>query len=319
MNKYFFFILLFGIVYLVGPRDTYFPGHPDPPTTLPNTLEELDVFVKQKEAKVVDLKPDNESRIYWANQEKKKTKYAIVYLHGFTASWVEGDPLHRNMGEKYGYNVYVPLLPSHGRASIDAMKSYEPDEQIDAAMEAIAIGKMLGDSVILMSCSTGATLSVIAGPEDPRIAGYIMYSPNLELHDRTSDLTTLPWGKQIMNITLGGEYNNVEYEKEAQKYWYAKYHAQSIIALKAMINRWMYPGQYARIDKPLFLGYYHGDEVVSVKEMKRFYKYIRTPADKKQMVDFPNTKHHVISSAMISQDIESVEKATVAFMDQYFQ
>ena len=38
------------------------------------------------------LKPDNEARIVWADSSRQKTAYAIVYLHGFSASLGEGDP-----------------------------------------------------------------------------------------------------------------------------------------------------------------------------------------------------------------------------------
>ena len=40
------------------------------------------------------IKPDNQARIIWADSSKKeKTKIAFLYLHGFSASQAEGDPV----------------------------------------------------------------------------------------------------------------------------------------------------------------------------------------------------------------------------------
>jgi hypothetical protein len=53
-------------------------------------------YVSQQEA-AHKIKPDNEARVIWANDSlKNKTEYALVYLHGFTASQGEGDPVHRD-------------------------------------------------------------------------------------------------------------------------------------------------------------------------------------------------------------------------------
>src|SRR6478672_2862703 len=83
------------IVYLFGPR----PDTPKYSTWLPLNLPataNLDKFVAANEAQH-KLKPNNEARIIWANDSiKEKTEYAIVYLHGFSASQEEGDPVHRN-------------------------------------------------------------------------------------------------------------------------------------------------------------------------------------------------------------------------------
>ncbi|MFX8354900.1 hypothetical protein ABTL90_19390, partial [Acinetobacter baumannii] len=54
------------------------------------------------------IKPNNQARIVWANDSiKEKTEYAIVYLHGFSASQEEGNPVHINIAKYFGCNLYL--------------------------------------------------------------------------------------------------------------------------------------------------------------------------------------------------------------------
>ena len=38
---------------------------------------------------------------------KEKTEYAVVYLHGFSASQEEGDPVHYDFAKKFGCNLFL--------------------------------------------------------------------------------------------------------------------------------------------------------------------------------------------------------------------
>jgi hypothetical protein len=70
-------------------------------------LEELDSFIAEKEASL-PVKEGNESRIVWADSSKTKTPISVVYLHGWSASAVEGDPVHRQIAQDLGANLYLP-------------------------------------------------------------------------------------------------------------------------------------------------------------------------------------------------------------------
>jgi hypothetical protein len=77
-------------------------------------LRGLEQYVKQNES-LHQLKPDNEARIVWANDSiPQLTNYSIVYLHGFSASQKEGDPVHRNIAKEFGCNLYLSRLAEHG-------------------------------------------------------------------------------------------------------------------------------------------------------------------------------------------------------------
>src|SRR5690242_9587482 len=92
------------VAYLLGPN----PSTPDYNTAMPVVPTEpaaLESYIQQHEA-AHKIKPDNEARIVWANDSlKNQTEYALVYLHGFSASQGEGDPVHRDLAKKFGCNL----------------------------------------------------------------------------------------------------------------------------------------------------------------------------------------------------------------------
>ena len=71
--------VLLVVIGLLGPKVTY-----DPITSSKDNfslpIHQLDQFLAEREAKVKKLKPENESRIIWADSVRK-TEYSIVYLH----------------------------------------------------------------------------------------------------------------------------------------------------------------------------------------------------------------------------------------------
>jgi hypothetical protein len=135
----FIVILILIIVYLGGPR----PSSPDYTLNMPHVpanAQQLEQYVKANEAKH-KLKPDNEARIIWANDSaKNKTGYSMVYLHGFSASQAEGDPVHKDIAKKFNCNLYLSRLAEHGIDTGDAMINLTVDNYWESAKEALAIG-----------------------------------------------------------------------------------------------------------------------------------------------------------------------------------
>src|SRR5438132_11388032 len=78
-------ILVLILIYWMGPK----PAHPQYTKDLaavPDNAQQLQEYIATKESQH-KLKPDNEARIVWFNDSlKTKTDYAVVYVHGFSAS-----------------------------------------------------------------------------------------------------------------------------------------------------------------------------------------------------------------------------------------
>lgn len=314
------FVIFATAVYFLGPR-VHFKPVDKSPITFDIPLSTLNDYIADQESQVSDLKPNNEAKIIWADSSFTKTEFAVVYLHGFSASREEGAPLHTDFAKRYGLNLYMPRLYDHGRASDDTFKSLLPEDLINSAKEAIAIGKLLGDKVILLTCSTGGTLGAILAPYDDAIHSMYLYSPNIDLYDTNSDLMLMPWGRQILKLVMGGSYNHVQYNDTAKKYWSETYHTDGLIALKYLIKKEMTKKNFGKIEMPVYLGYYYKDndsqdKVVSVPRMLDFYDQISTPTEHKRIKAFPNAGRHVITSYVFSEDLENVQVEAYRFAEE---
>lgn len=320
MKKYLLLLFIPVILYFAGPKVSY-PAI-DPATQALNVpLEALDDSIAAIENKVKDLKPGNEAKIIWADTVKRKTKFVVVYLHGFSASEMEGNPIHREFAARYGCNLYLSRLEDHGRLDSNSFETLTPDRYFESAQRAMNIGKLLGDSIILMSCSTGSTLSVMMADLYPEIHSYIMFSPNIDIKDPLSALTIGPWGSQLTSLVLGSDYNHITYTEEAKKYWNPVYHKNGILAVKKMIDDHMNQQNFEKISRPLFLACYykdedHQDDVVSVKRMHEFFDQIKTPTQLKRKYISTTAASHVIASSIQSKDITGVRNATFGFAEE---
>lgn len=307
---------------LLGPRASFEPVG-ETHLASPAPLETVEAFVAEREAEVANLKPDNQGRIVWADSVRK-TPYSVVYLHGFSASPMEGDPMIFEIAQHYGANLYAPRLPQHGIGGDSIFADLTPKMLIDAGAEALAIGRELGERIILVSCSTGSTLGNYVASQHPGlVAAHVMYSPNFALSSGAAALMNGPWGKQLIRAIEGGEYHvwSDPTVAENDQYWTTRYHNNGLIALQDLLEQTMTEETFGRIDHPVFVGYYYRDEenkdgVVSIDAMKKYIETVSTPADKKELRAFAKVNEHVIASGLKSRDLPAVRAATFEFLER---
>jgi pimeloyl-ACP methyl ester carboxylesterase len=305
---------------LLGPQVEYPPINPEI-KALALPLSELDTFLLKREAKVANLRPDNQSRIVWADSIRK-TPYSIVYLHGFSASPAEGDPIHYELAERYGANLYLPRLAQHGIRDIESFGDLTPQELVDSAKEAIAIGQLLGDTVIVMSCSTGSTLSIYLAAHNPDfVDAMLLFSPNIELGTSLASLLTAPWGVQLAR-QIEGKYRSINSQDEiAQKYWTTRYRTEGAVLVQYLIEQTMTEDVFGKITQPFLAGYWYkneeeSDHVISIDRIQEFYVATATPKAQKKKVAFPEAGTHVMLSKYRSKDLDSVREVSTTFMEQ---
>ena len=320
----YFFLLLIAVLvvgYLLGQR----PGFPDFELNIEATslrIDELEQYLAQKESAVENLKLDNQSRIIWADSTQSKTPYAIVYLHGFSASPMESKPVHLNFAKKYGMNMIIPRLAQHGIKDSSIFKTLTPKMLIDDAKEAIAMAQVLGEKVIVMSCSTGSTLAIPLSAENPDlIEGHIMFSPNFALADDRASLLTKPWGLQIARYMLGSKYRKLNMPPPCHGYWTMKYRLEGAIVVQGVIDATMKEKYFEKIDDPVFVGYYYEsedkkDRVISIDAIKYFMGFVKTDPNLIQEESFPTTKAHVLTSDLQSKDVMIVQQKLDEFASQ---
>jgi esterase/lipase len=312
-------ILALFVIYFLGPQ----PPKPVLNDILPAvaSIDALDSYITAMEAPH-KIKPNNQAKIIWADSSKSQTEYALVYLHGFSASQMEGDPVHQNIAKQFNCNLYLARLAEHGIDTTEDLMNLTADQYWESAKLAYAIGKQIGKKVILMSTSTGGTLALQLASVYPEIAGLILYSPNIEVFNPSAPLLDNPWGLQIGRAVLKSNYVDIKYKDSAYpKYWNSHYRIEAIVALQNLLEATMTEATFKKIHQPTLALYYykdeaHQDNVVKVKAIQKMMQQIATPANLKMEMAIPNAGNHVIASPIVSNDIVSVEKATAKFMKE---
>jgi pimeloyl-ACP methyl ester carboxylesterase len=310
-------ILGLAVAYFSGPKPRK-PKFDKKLQTLIATPEQLEALIAARESQH-RLKPDNEARIVWADSTKKKTEYAVVYLHGFSASQMEGDPVHRRFAKAFGSNLYLARLADHGIDSTEALLNFTADRFWESAKEALSIGKAIGDKVILVTTSTGGTVGLMLAAEYPNdVHAMINMSPNISINDPAAFLLNDPWGLQIARNVLGSKYREWVADPERAKYWNSKYRIEALVELQELVESSMTKETFERVKQPCLTLYYYKDEEnqdpeVKVSAMLEMNKQLGTPDKLKEAIAIPNAGAHVIGSSLVSKDVEGVYKEMERF------
>lgn len=302
-------LLAVGIYFLGSAPEK--PAYNKTMPVVPDGAEALEKYVADEESKH-QVKPENEARIVWYDSTKQRTPYAVVYLHGFSASQAEGDPTHRRFAKAFGCNLYLSRLADHGIDTTEALLNFTADRAWESAKEALAIGKKLGDKIILLSTSTGGTLALMLAAEYPDdVFALISLSPNIAINDGAAFLLNDPWGLQIARVVMGGKYRVTDANEEHAKYWNKKYRLESLTQLEELLESSMRKELFEKVKQPSLTLYYYKNEEeqdpqVKVSAMIKMNEQLGTPGDLKLAIAIPNAGAHVLGSSMTSKDLESV-------------
>jgi esterase/lipase len=312
-------LILLSIVYLLGPKPSA-PVYSNILPAVPSNTDSLEKYISDGEA-IHRVKPNNQARIVWANDSlKQKTEYAIVYLHGFSASQEEGNPVHRNIARQFGCNLYLSRLSQHGIDTVDALINMTAESLWESAKQAYAIGKQLGNKVILMGTSTGGSLALQLAATYPEISGLVLYSPNIAINDPNAWILNNPWGLQIARLVKKSKLNTAANKTDQYKqYWNHEYRLEATTQLEEELETTMSKETFSKVTQPTLTLYYYKDEqhqdpVVKVSAMKDMMAQLATAAPAKKMVAIPNAGSHVLASPIQSKDIATVEKETADFL-----
>lgn len=193
--------LLLLLIWAFVPREPaqLRPVQVDLPGDLPG---DLTAWLATREAGIA---PDLAARIDWAGAAGQQTDLALVYLHGFSASPAELQPVPERVAAGLGANLYVARLTGHAQGGEALAGARLTDWWRDTA-EAVAIGQRIGRRVVLMGTSTGATLAAEAA-RDPvlgqGIDAVVLISPNFGLRNRAAGLLRWPLARWWVPLVAG--------------------------------------------------------------------------------------------------------------------
>lgn len=228
--------------------------------------------LQSSESKYTDIVQGTEKQIRWYGNLKSKTKYAIIYLHGFSASRMELSPTTEILADKIGANVFYTRLKGHGRSD-DAMAEATLDAWKKDALEAYRIGSQIGETVIIISASTGGTLSTWLQhqAEVKNIAANIMISPNFGVKSSSASILLWPGGLTLAKW-ISGDYRSFTPANEKHAlYWTERYPIEAVVPMLELVSEVNDLNKF-QFKVPQFIIYSPTDQVVDVEKIENTIK-----------------------------------------------
>lgn len=294
--------LLFGALWLWAPQEPVDREISFDAAVLP---EDLQAWLNARELQFSDLRPDAAKRIVWAGSPGQKTPLAVIYLHGFSASAEETRPVPDDVARALGANLFFTRLAGHGRSGA-AMAEATAGDWIEDLAEAMAIGRRLGDRVLVMSTSTGGTLAAI-GATDPKlaegVAGIVMVSPNFGVRALAGRLLDLPFAR-VWAPVVAGETRRFQPQTEAQaRHWTTSYPTAALFPMAALV-RHARGLDYAAVTIPALVIYSPDDQVVDPARTEALMAGWGAPVrmEPRKMGPNDDTHSHVIAGQALSPD-----------------
>ncbi len=240
MKRLFILILLLmgaaAIAMLAGPR-------PDRTETVSFDREaigaDVDAYLAAAEAKFPKIMQGAQKEVIWANPAtKQKTPLAVIYIHGFSATKWEMRPVPDNVATALGANLFYTRLAGHGQDG-PAMAEASLSAWTRDMAEAMAIGERIGERVIIIGNSTGATLGTWAASKPEmaqRIAALVMMSPNYAIQGASTGLLNMPWADKLLPLVFGRERSFEPVNEQQAKWWTTSYPSIAVFPMGALLQ-----------------------------------------------------------------------------------
>jgi alpha-beta hydrolase superfamily lysophospholipase len=291
------------LLWFLGPR--YDAGRDEPAArpAPPAELAALDAWLRQQEAAIPQLRPQAAKGIVWHQGQRRRTPWAVVYLHGFTASRLETEPLAEWVAQELGANLFYTRLSGHG-VPAEALATVRVADWLADAVEAVRIGHALGERVLVIGTSTGATLGAwLAQRPDAvgvPIERQVWISPNFGPADRRTALLTGPWGAQLARAITGGRVGAPSDDPRINAAWTRVYPVEALLPMMALVER-VREGDWSRAAMPVLVFYSPRDRVVDPDQTVRMVQRLPHPGTRLERVeDSSDQEQHVLAGAFRS-------------------
>ena len=266
--------------------------------------QNMDQYLAESEARYPDIIRGAEKKIVWHDvHQKKRTRLALVYLHGFSACRQEIRPVCEKVARCLAANLFLTRLTGHGRGARAMAKVSLADWLHDAA-EALMIGRRLGERVVLVGTSTGATLATWLVDQDKRrsVSGCVLLSPNFGVKHAAAGLLTWPGARYWLPLVMGHTRSWEALNPLHAKYWSIRYPLTALIPMMLAV-RMVKKIDFEKITLPMLFVYSPHDQVVSAREIEKIYRAIGSKAKQRLLIQTSqHSLQHIIAGDILSPD-----------------
>jgi esterase/lipase len=289
-------VALLVLVFLLGPVNELGPDTPTRRAPPPIALNELDTWLANSESAFPALRPGTAKGIVWANNEKKRTPWSVVYIHGFSATRMETAPLAEEIAKALGAHLFYTRLSGHGLPG-EALGRVTPQDWMADTLEAVQIGSTLGDKVLVISCSTGATLSTWLGTgyEASKVSAHVLISPNFGLKNKLSELVNGQWGHQIAHAVAGDTISYARTDPREAVAWTTSYPTKAIFPMLALVKK-VRDSDLSSFKTPVLVLYSAADQTVDATATKEVFARLGSTRKTLEAVTYSNSPgQHVLT------------------------
>mgnify|MGYP001815880078 CR=1 FL=1 len=263
------------------------------------------------------LIPDTESRIVWANGEAR-TRWSVVSLHGFSATRQETAPLAETVATLLNANLYEARLTGHGLAE-QPLAGVRAEDWLQDAADALATGAAIGDKIVVIGTSTGATLA--AAMLDHELAKHIdtlvMISPNFEPRDPGARWLTRPAGPLLARLAVGDTRCWEPRDELQARFWSTCYPTAAAVEMMRLVDRAnrLLP---ADIPQRLLMFYSRNDKVISPRAALEVFDATASPQKAAlEITDSGDPSQHVLAGDILSPaTTRSMAEAIASFIER---
>jgi esterase/lipase len=294
-------LALLALGFSLGPRLAFGPDAPTQRPAPPAQLAELDDWLRRSEQAQPGIRAGTEKTVHWAAQPGQRTLWSVVYIHGFGASRLETAPLAEQVAQGLGANLFETRLTGHGRDG-QAMAQARAQDWLADTLEAARIGHMLGERMLIISCSTGSTLASWLGlqPQGQQVAAQVFISPNFGPKDARSEWLLGPWGEQIAYAVAGQSYGQVSENPRERQGWTAPYPTRAIFPMMTLVDK-VRRSPLEQFSTPLLVFYSAADQRVEPAHTLAAFARIGSPHKTLQRVDDSDSRsQHVLAGDILA-------------------
>lgn len=228
----------------------------------PTDITALDDWLLAQEAAYPDIRPGNAKGIVWNASSRARAPWAVVYLHGFSASRQETAPLSEQVARALGGHVFYTRLTGHGRTGDALAQASEQDWMADVS-EALHIGRTLGERVLLIACSTGATLAtrLATSADADLVSAHVFISPNFGLRDPRAALLLHRWSRWLALAIQGQTRSWQPANPREANAWTTRYPTKALVPMLALVQR-VQTSDLSSFLRPVLVLYSQRDQTV---------------------------------------------------------
>ncbi len=259
-------------------------------------------FLAAEEAAVRGLRPGDGKEIVWADAEsRERTPLALVYVHGFSADRHEIDPVPQRVAEALGINLFFTRLTGHGRDGA-AMAEATAGAWLQDIEEALTVGTVIGERVIVLGTSTGGTLALWAAAQErwqEHLRALVLISPNLKVRDRNARLLLWPWGGVAARFVLGRERCFEPINTGQARHWTTCYPTEALLPMMALVER-ARTLDLRDATTPALVLYSPKDDVVDPLATERAFGRYGAHVERRVVTGGEDPSNHVLAGDLLS-------------------